>query len=133
MSDNLYIIWNDSNRLGIPIIDEQHRGLITTINSLYYCMLNDQSMETVKSILIMLGQYTKIHFTTEESLMRKADYPDLEEHIGLHNELVKKTKRLYVDVDNDNISDRVLKLLKEWWMGHINKQDRKYVPYLVQD
>jgi len=34
MENNLYIVWNQNNNVGIKIIDEQHRGTISTINSL---------------------------------------------------------------------------------------------------
>ena len=29
----LLIYWDASNEIGIPIIDEQHRGIVTLINS----------------------------------------------------------------------------------------------------
>ena len=35
---NLYITWKNEDELGIPIIDEQHRGVVTAINSLFYFM-----------------------------------------------------------------------------------------------
>ena len=38
MKTTLYIAWNDDNKLGIPIIDEQYRAIISTINSLHYFM-----------------------------------------------------------------------------------------------
>jgi len=38
MKNILYIVWSDNNELGIPIIDEQHRAIISTINSLHYFM-----------------------------------------------------------------------------------------------
>jgi hemerythrin len=26
-----------------------------------------------------------------------------------------------------------LKFLKEWWIGHINKEDKKYAPYVKKE
>ena len=36
MGNLLYIVWNEKNNIGVPIIDEQHRGIVIAINSLYY-------------------------------------------------------------------------------------------------
>ena len=127
MNHNLYIVWDDSKNFGIPIIDEQHRGLITTINSLYYCIKEGQGNDIIKSILIMLGQYAKIHFKTEESLMEEAGYPEIKEHLIFHETFIKKSKSLYSNVDNDSVTDEVLQFLRMWWLNHINKEDIKYI------
>jgi len=130
MKNILYIVWSDTNNIGIPIIDEQHRGIISTINSLHYFIQTGHGDEIIKPTMIMLEQYVDIHFRTEEALMTEASYPDLEEHIVLHKELVEKTKKLSIDANRIKDSGMVLKFLKEWWLGHINKEDRRYTPFL---
>ena len=130
MENILYIIWSDNNKLGIPIIDEQHRGLISTINSLYYSIQTGHGDEIIKPTMIMLQQYIGIHFKTEEALMAEANYPALEEHIVLHKELATKTKKLSFDANANKESDIILNFLKQWWLGHINQEDRKYGPFL---
>lgn len=127
---NLYIVWSDDSKVGFPIIDEQHRGIVSTINSLHYFIRTGQGREIIKPTLIMLEQYIEVHLKTEEALMEEAGYPALEEHIELHRELVDKTKRLSDDAGMDMDSDMVLKFLKEWWLGHINTEDRKCAPFL---
>ena len=130
MKDILYIVWNEGNNLGISIIDEQHRGLISTINSLYYFIQAGRGNETIDPTMIMLKQYTNVHFRTEEALMAEAGYPAIQEHIALHRELSGKTMRFSIDVNRSDDPDILLKFLKEWWLGHINKEDRKYAPFL---
>ncbi|MCK4542570.1 MAG: hemerythrin family protein [Spirochaetales bacterium] len=130
MKNILYIVWSDNNKIGIPIIDEQHRGIISTINSLHYFIQTGHGHEIIKPTMIMLEQYTYVHFKTEEALMAEASYPAFEEHIVLHKALLKKTKDLSIDANRNKDSDMVLKFLKEWWLGHINKEDKKYTPFL---
>ncbi len=130
MLNFLYIVWSDNNKIGIPIIDEQHRGIISTINSLHYFILTRHGDEIIKPTLITLEQYVDIHFKTEEALMAEASYPALEEHIVLHKELAEKTKNLSINANRNKDSDMVLKFLKEWWLDHINGEDMKYVPFL---
>jgi len=127
---NLYIVWSDNNKIGVPIIDEQHRGIVSAINSLQYFMQTGHGDEIIKPIMIMLEQYINIHLEVEEALMAEAGYPALEEHIELHKKLVEKTKKLSIGANMNLESDIVLKFLKEWWLGHINKEDRKLAPFL---
>jgi hemerythrin len=130
MKNILYIVWSDNNKVGIPIIDEQHRGIISTINSLHYFIQTGHGQEIIKPTMIMLEQYIAVHFKTEEALMAEASYPAFKEHIALHQELVEKTKKLSINMTTNKDSDMVLNFLKEWWLGHINKEDRKYAPFL---
>ena len=127
MKNILYIVWSDNNKLGIPIVDEQHRGIVSSINSLHYFIQTGHGHEIIRPTMIMLEQYTDVHFKTEEALMAEANYSALEEHIVLHKELLKKTKKLSIDANRRKDSDMVLKFLKGWWLSHINKEDRKYV------
>ena len=130
MQNILYVMWNDSNTFDIPIIDEQHRGIVSTINSFHYFMQKGNELNAVALTLVILEQYSSIHFATEEALMIEADYPDREKHIALHRALLDKTRQIasmsYSLVDGNDI----LKFLKDWWINHISSEDRKYVPYL---
>ena len=73
-----------------------------------------------------------LHFKTEEALMAEANYPGLTAHVSLHKELVEKTRQLSINAIRDRDSEVILKFLKEWWLGHINKQDRQYAPFLIK-
>ncbi len=128
--NTLYIVWNDGNTLGIPIIDEQHRGIISTINSLYYSIQTGHGQEVTGPTIAMLEQYINVHFKTEETLMLEAGYPAVEEHIALHKKLVDKTTELSIIAGDDTGPEMLLKFLRGWWLSHINKEDRKYAPFL---
>ena len=123
VSEMLYIVWNESNNLGIPIIDEQHRGIVTIINSLHHCILEGRGKSAMKPVLAMLEQYTVIHFDNEERLMEEAGYPELDAHAALHRDLSVKTKGF---LSQQQDPQEILKFLREWWLGHINSEDRKY-------
>jgi len=66
MKTTLYIAWNDDNKLGIPIIDEQHRAIISTINSLHYFMQPGHGDDIIQPTMIILEQYVNIHFKQVE-------------------------------------------------------------------
>ena len=133
MKNVLYIVWTERNNTGIPIIDEQHRSIVATINSLYYFLQEGHGPEISASTLVIIEEYANIHFKTEERLMAEAGYPALNEHVLMHKDLAEKTKGLSYGSRLKNDPDIILRFLKEWWMSHINKEDRKYVPHLIKD
>lgn len=132
MEDPLYIIWDDKYKVGVAIIDEQHRGIVTAINSLHHFIREGHGEEALQPTLTILEQYIRIHFSTEERLMADAGYPAINEHILMHRELSGKTNKLLRDSISANDTNSVLKFLRDWWMNHINIEDRKYSPYVLQ-
>ena len=129
--DTLYIIWNDKYNVGVSIIDEQHRGIVTAINTLFEFVRQGHGQEALKPTFLVLKQYTQLHFKTEERILREVQYPDLEAHLGLHKKLIDDTERIKSTSLATNDADMVVGFLKEWWLGHINKEDRKYAPYVA--
>lgn len=74
----------------------------------------------------MLEQYSTIHFKTEQ-----AGYPAFAEHREYHAKLAERTKKLSFETKSTVDSNAVLRFLKDWWLLHINKEDRKYISYLL--
>lgn len=129
---DLYIVWNTENELGVPIIDEQHRVAVGTINSLFYFMQMKRGVTALRPTLNVLEQYTKIHFETEEELMKLHGFPGHDAHVLLHRELQSQTHEVLHQAIATSDANIVLVFLKEWWLDHINKQDRKFAEFLRQ-
>jgi hemerythrin-like metal-binding protein len=133
MCQSLYIVWNESYNLGIPILDEQHRSIVSTINTLHHFIQNGKSESIISAILNNLEQYTSIHFTTEEQLMLKFGFPDLNKHISHHRHLASRTAEMLDSSEGvGNHGQATLQFLKEWWLDHISLEDPKFVPYLMR-
>jgi hemerythrin len=130
MDQRLYIIWNESAVLGLPILDEQHRSIVAAINTLDYYIKKGVGKKAVEATLRILEQYSKLHFETEEDLMREAGYPGHEAHAELHRILARKTKTLLVLSNVEKDPYAVLKFLKIWWLDHVQTEDKQYVPYV---
>jgi len=130
---NLFIVWKPEYDLGIPIIDEQHRGIVTTINSLFYAMQNKHGENVLKPVIGMVTEYTHIHFEIEENFLRKCGFTDVEKHSELHNEL----KRALSNVGNKSMWEHnpqeFLEFLKNWWIDHICNKDRVFRDYIFND
>lgn len=127
---DIYIVWNKDNEIGIPIIDEQHRVAVGTINSLFYFMQMKRGVAALRPTLSVLEQYTKIHFETEEELMKLHGFRDLDAHLLLHRDLQSQTHEVLHEALANSDATIVLNFLKDWWLDHINKQDRKFAEHL---
>ncbi len=132
MDSPLYIKWTDAFSVGIPIIDEQHRSIVATINSLYYFLQSGQEGQILDAIIDVLVQYTIIHFRTEETLLDAAGYPEVEEHHELHRALADRTRIIALESHIRRDGEEVLAFLRSWWLGHINREDRKYAPFVTR-
>ena len=126
----LLIVWTDINDTGIAIIDQQHRGIVSIINSLFFSIRHEQGNRILASSIDMIGQYTKIHFATEEKILRMSNYPAFDSHKKLHDNLISRS--LTTGNESRRYHDPLIYLdfLKKWWIEHINGQDRLYVEHL---
>jgi hemerythrin len=131
LEHNLFIVWKPEYNLGISIIDEQHRGIVTTINSLFYAMQNKHGEKILESVVNMVTEYTHIHFDVEEDFLRKFGFTDFEKHHEWHEEL----KHTLSSAGNKSLWERnpqeFLEFLKEWWIDHICKKDRIFRDYIL--
>jgi hemerythrin len=129
---NLYIKWDERYNLGIPIIDEQHRAIVSTINTYHYFITDGNAEAALKPTFITLEQYTKTHFMTEEMLFDQTEYPETLRHKKLHEGLVKKMKDVAMEAAQEKDFDIVLPFLRKWWLDHIRIEDIKYAPYVKE-
>ncbi|MDR1050192.1 MAG: hemerythrin family protein [Deltaproteobacteria bacterium] len=133
MKQNLLIVWNDINIVGIPIIDEQHRGIVSVINSLHFALNGPRAEDFLEPVTKMLRAYTIVHFDTETDILEAAEYPDLENHRRQHEKLVSDTDRYALSSLKNEDSRIMISFLKDWWTTHINKEDMLYKDHLAKN
>ncbi|MHB1038603.1 MAG: bacteriohemerythrin [Pirellulales bacterium] len=124
-----YVTWKKFYSVGNPSLDAQHKQVIGIINDLYEAMGEGKDQALVQPILDRLLQYTVAHFDHEEQIMQESNYPDFAQHKALHDEIRQKTIALHEHADLVTGKD-LLRFLKDWWLGHIQGQDKRYTPYL---
>ena len=132
LEHNVFIVWKPEYNLGIPIIDEHHRGIVSVINSLHFGMQNNYIKDILAPIVDMMNDYTLIHFRTEENFLEKINYPDLEKHRELHQDLAAKSKKLGRDSLMDKSSHQYMNFLKQWWIDHIRNEDLAFRKFLFK-
>ena len=116
----------------IASIDGQHQNLFRLAEELYTAMSSGQGKTVLAKILDRLIQYTSVHFSYEEGLMRQCGYPDLAAHHRQHEDLVKQVQGFQSDYQAGHVAMtvQVLEFLKDWLQHHIAGTDQKYAPFL---
>ena len=124
--------WKDDYSVGIIKVDEQHKKLVGYLNELYESMKAGKGKETLGAVLKSLVEYTKAHFTTEESLMKLYKFPGYEEHKKKHEKMTEHVLNLNQKYASDEISNpiQITSFLKDWLTKHILETDKLYGPFL---
>lgn len=128
------IEWTDDFMIGIPEIDMQHRSLINSLNKLIEKY--DANPGEIKEILDFLVDYVLLHFETEETLMEKYNYPDMEEHVKEHRAFTKDINKFMDDFimlgPSPEMEKRIEEGLVSWIKNHILNVDKKMGQYLKE-
>ena len=124
-----YIAWKNFYTVNNPLLDAEHKQIIEYVNELYTAMNSPSDSAAKKRVLERLVQYTQTHFDHEEKIMQDVDYPDLAAHKALHDDMRRQTIELRTHLTLVTARD-VLVFLKDWWLGHIQGEDKKYASYV---
>ncbi len=129
-----FISWNKTLSVGIEEIDEQHKVIINLINQMHDAIYRHQASEVIQGILSELVEYTRIHFTVEESLMQLLNYPDYDVHCEQHQMLLDQVIKLQEKVASGKtaISFELMHFLKTWLTKHIMNEDMQYSTFFLE-
>ncbi|MCK5686669.1 hemerythrin family protein [bacterium] len=128
------IEWSDDYVIGIEIIDEQHKKFFRLAQHFMEDCLADEGDERIKSTLSALGHYSIKHFRTEEALMEKNGYPNLEVHKKMHVEFIEEYNKL----DNllkegshkEAVVNETLAFLMDWLVEHVVNADGNFAKHI---
>lgn len=118
--------WSTALEIGHPVVDAQHRGIVERLNALHQAMLRGELEETPR-LLEYLTTYVAEHFSTEERLMREADYPGLAEHRAQHERFVREYAEMAATLREKgatvSLTLRVKSWLGDWVRDHVATTD----------
>ena len=130
-----YFQWSTSYSTGVPVIDGQHKLLLSYINRLHNGLRQGKDPALLLEILDSLAGYAFTHFNTEEIFFAHSDYPMSKEHIEVHQRFKDKII-LFREALMDGKADvdlALLEFLKAWLIEHIQGMDVTFAPYVVQN
>jgi len=125
------IVWKHEYDLGIHIVDEHHRGIVSAINSLNYELQRQQGENVLVPIFKIMQEYTHIHFKVEEGFFEKFNFPDAVSHRALHDELLDTLSKVGERCMLNHDPQQFMDFLKKWWIDHIRTKDREFRDYAL--
>jgi hemerythrin len=119
------ITWREQYRVGVPLIDAEHRYLFDLINEFHDAYGSGRTPREVLTLLTRLVAYAETHFQHEEALMRQARYPGLEQQQREHEKLYAAIYRLNEKLASNgvDIDHETTRFLKHWLADHILHED----------
>jgi len=124
-----YVEWKPFYSVGDAAIDDEHKRLLGIVDDLYVAVQMGHGQTRVQDVLERLAEYTTTHFDHEERVMRGCGYPNLDAHKAMHSEMQRRVLELQANTNAVAEKD-LLRFLKNWWVRHIQNQDKAYAPYL---
>ena len=129
------IDWDDSFSVHHEELDRQHQKLLGFYNELHESLLNgtiEEATQTREQTLKSLVEYVDYHFTFEEQCLKESQFPDLDNHCQAHRNFSSKVINLQQDILNGNLvfTSSLIKLLRNWILDHILKDDKEYSAHL---
>ncbi len=125
-----YIKWKDFYSVNDSLLDAEHKEIIECINELYAAWQDPTQVAVTKEVLDKLVQYTQTHFKHEEERLKEAGFPLLAAHKALHDDMRRRTIDLRTHLTLLTARD-VLVFLKDWWLEHIQGEDKLYSSYML--
>jgi hemerythrin len=136
LSNNEIVTWHNSYSVGIPLIDDQHKELIRLTNTLYEGVMQGQAFSQAAFLKSIRGtvDYIGYHFSTEERVMKRVDYPGYQSHKKQHSDFVREVLKHVDDFTNGKpfSPNNFVYYLKDWILTHIAVTDKKLGAYLIE-
>lgn len=129
-----FFYWNKKYETGEKTVDEQHRGLIDTINKLSMAISSQSQLQDAEKALTFLIEYTNQHFRDEEAIMMTSGLPEEEknqhrqEHNAMAAEVNSRVQRSAKA--GEGFDESLLPFLTTWLIKHILGSDMRMVDAL---
>jgi hemerythrin len=120
--------WDPIYSVGEERIDAQHQQLFDIANRFKSLCVSRADRGSLLRVYKELLDYTAMHFSEEEALLRRHRYHDYDNHKMSHDKLVVLVKRYHTELETggNDVEARIQQFVQTWLNGHILGSDRNY-------
>lgn len=126
--------WDKSLETGNIIIDNQHKSIIESINNLLDACSQGKGRSEVENTLKFLQDYVGKHFSDEERLQLKSNYPDYKAHREKHEAFTKTVSEIAEEFNKSGASIQLVAKVNSsvagWLISHIKSEDKKVAAHI---
>lgn len=121
--------WSEKFTLNIQSMDEEHKQIVDSINSLVIA-INDERESDVAKGIDALAKIAINHFRDEENFLKEINYPDFASHKRIHESLLAQLteyRGAYGTPAFDSF--KFVRFVQKWLLSHILGVDSQYAEY----
>ena len=125
--------WHDGLSVGNAALDDDHKAFYRACLLLSEVGNECLHPSIVQTAIFLLKDYLTGHIFREESAMRLAQVPDLEEHVNQHVKFEILLRSLISEYESGNLGalNNLVIVAKGWQDSHIVEMDLKYKDLIV--
>ena len=128
------IEWNEKLATGNSNIDNQHKELFRRFDILLAACNQRKGKEEVHNLLLFLGDYVKTHFSMEETLQKKHNFPGYSDHKKEHDAFISELQKLDGQLQQEGASFPLViqtnQTMVTWLIKHINVMDKEMAVFV---
>ena len=123
--------WSDDFKIGIELIDNEHKSLVASFNRFVSQINCYEEAASVKYGIDILESYVSYHFKHEEEFMASQGYDELDHHVSQHNELIDDLMAMKGAMLKRKLTAaQFCELFRTWLTDHIIDEDRKIAEFV---
>jgi len=131
------MLWKDQYKLGVPVIDAQHKELFRRVDSFLQVLRSrdswDKKIPQINETLEFMKRYVVEHFHDEEEYQKSINYPGYEAHKKIHDGMVNYVQEVCKQYENSNSNEPLMQQfggrLLAWLINHVAAEDQLIAAY----
>lgn len=132
-------MWKEKYKIGVPLIDEQHKELFNRVSSFIQVVQNkdaswDEKLQSIKDTMVFMQEYVVFHFEDEEAYQAEINYPGLEDHKKVHADFKAGVAECVQRIEEENYSQESVQdfsaKVMTWLIMHVAGVDQKIGEYV---
>jgi len=122
------IEWREEFNTGVSEVDHEHKEIVDLINELHEAMGEDASQDEISRFLGDVFSKISSHFALEETVMRKHNYDEYDDHKSDHEKLLDDLRDIMDDAEEDtgkNYKTALAESVHDWFVNHFKTKDAR--------
>jgi len=118
--------WAKEMQIDKGQIDADHKELLSIANRVLNLNRPKRDAEELKQVIRELYNYVQYHFSREEALMEKWEYPELDAHHKKHDLIIREMNHCLTSSHHmGELLNNFRTLVNDWVITHILEEDKK--------
>ena len=120
--------------VGVDAIDLEHQVQVGLIDALGDAMRDGRETPELAKILGQVDEYSRVHFLSEQLLMRQHAYDRFDEHVQEHDRMVERLEAVRARLEGGEAVAALAELerLRVFLLTHIASKDHEFGRFLSE-